>query len=299
MEYDVNKEARKQYFGYFRIWFIILAVTAVLALFVTGIRMLIGSGVRKNYEGEGRVFDNADVLTDAEEAELAAYIAECEDKYHFDIVLVTINEDVETQGYWDSAMQRIADDFYDNGKYGYNKVYGDGILLLDNWYEDSNGSQKGTWLSTCGKVYEYFDDYDIDAVLNRVDRYIDKSPYNAYKAAITKACVLYKKYEKNSKLHIPVLLVILVPIVTAVGFALANLSQTPAKDTTTSELYVDSGSRKVNVKSDDFIRKSVSSVRVSSSSSGSSGRSGGSSGGHGGGHVSSGGVSHGGGGHHR
>jgi len=296
MENDFKKEARKQYFHYFRIWFIIMGVTAVIAVVVTAAGLLSEKVHRENDEADTRrVFDYAEVLTDAEEEKLRDSIAEYEDKYHLDIVVVTMNENVGEQGYWDSVMMNTADDFYDNGNYGYDKVHGDGILLLDNWYEDENGSQKGTWLSTCGNVYEDFSTYDINDVLDEVDRFIESSPYEAYRAAVRKACEIYDKHENGHRLYIPIWLIVLGPVIISLVFAMTKLKQTPAKDTTNANLYVAGGSRKMNVQADNYIRKTVTSTRINTETSG---RSGG-SGGHGGSHVSRSGVSHGGGGRRR
>lgn len=297
MENDFKREARKQYFHYFRIWFIILGVAALIALLITFVRHLTDKVQRQNYEADTqRVFDYAEVLTDEEEQKLRKYIAECEKKYKFDIVVVTINENVEEHGYWDTVMMNTADDFYDNGNYGYNMVHGDGILILDNWYTDENGSQKGTWLSTCGNVYVDFSTYDIDDVLDQVDKFIDFSPYEAYRAAIREACEIYDRHENSNSFYIPTFLIILAPLITALVFAGTKLKQTPAKDTTTANLYVASGSQKMKTQADDYIRKTVTSTRINTGSSGSSG---GHSGGYGGGHRSSSGVSHGGGGRRR
>lgn len=297
MENDFKKEARKQFFKYFRVLFIILVITAVLAILALVSKLFKSPVTRENSSAdEERVFDSAEVLTDEEESDLRDYIAKCEEQYHMDIVLVTINENVEAEGYWDTVMRDKADDFYDMGNYGYDKVHGDGILILDNWYTDENGSQKGSWVSTCGKVYERFDTYDIDNVLDEIDWLIDSNPHDAYEAAISRACDIYDSYNNGKAPQIPILLVIFGPIVAALIFALTKLRQVPAKDTTTLMQYVESGSQTMNRKSDDFIRKSTTSHRIESSSSGGSG---GRSGGHGGGHVSRGGVSHGGGGRRR
>lgn len=272
MENDIKKEARKQYFHYFRIWFIILGVTAVLALLVTAAGIFSNKAQRQNHEAETqRVFDYAEVLTDEEEQRLESFIAGCEAEYRFDIVVVTMNENVEEHGYWDTVMMNTADDIYDNGNYGFNRVHGDGILILDNWYEDENGSQKGTWLSTCGNVYVDFSTYDIDDVLDQVDRYIDSNPYDAYRAAIREACKIYDEHENGYTYSIPIVLIILGPIVIALIFAVTKLKQTPAKDTTTANLYVADGSRKMKQQADDYIRKTVTSTRINTGSSGGSG----------------------------
>lgn len=285
MDKEIKIEARKQYLRYFRIWFIVIAIMAVIfvALLATN---LLGKG--NNVRGNGsapaeRVYDLADVLTDGEEQSLREYIAACEDKHAIDLVILTINEDVESYGYYDSVMQDIADDFYDDNNYGYNMVHGDGALLLDNWYEDEYGSQKGSCLSTCGKVLNKLDDYDVDVVLDKVYRKVEDSPYEAYKAYVTTVCDMVSGGTGIFSWG----LVIFVPIIVAIIFALVNLRRPKAKVTTTSTTYVAGGEPRLNHREDTFIRKNVVTRRIQTNT--------GSSGGGGGSHRSSSGVRHGGG----
>lgn len=74
----------------------------------------------------------------------------------------------------------IADDFWDNNRFGYNKgIEGDGILLLHNWYPN----QQGEYISTSGKVMRALSSYDLDTLLEIADNcFIDA--YGAYKAYI-------------------------------------------------------------------------------------------------------------------
>lgn len=290
MGQDYKKEARKQYFKFFSIWFIVTGCLLLIGGAVLVGSMLKPAGYRKNYDApDERVYDYADVLTDEEEDDLRDYIEECEDKVKIDIVLVTIAEDMEDGGSWESNMMNYADDFYDENEYGYNKVHGDGVLLLDNWYED----QEGSWLSTCGSVYEEFGNYEIDRVLDVVYNQVETNPYKAYTSYVS--TVTNYMTNAGSSVHIPWLFVVLAPIVVAVIFALINLSQKPAKDTTTASTYVTGGRPNMNVCTDDFIRKNVVTRRIQSNS----GSGGGRSGGRGGSHRSSGGVRHGGGGRRR
>ena len=81
MEYNFKREARKQYFRYFRIWFIGLAILAVVCGVLGVMRFLESRRGRTNNEAPAeRVYDYADVLTDAEEEQLRRYIAEKEDR---------------------------------------------------------------------------------------------------------------------------------------------------------------------------------------------------------------------------
>lgn len=291
MDKEIKLEARKQYLRYFRVWFIIVGILAVIFGVVAAVGLLGSKNRGNNSAPAERVYDYADVLTAEEEQKLREHITKCEARYKIDLVLVTINEDVESQGYWDTVMMNKADDFYDLNNYGYNKIHGDGALLLDNWYEDENGSQKGSWLSTCGTVEWSMDNYDIDRVLDEVYYEVEDNPYRAYKAYIDTTCSIVSS---STSIKIPGIIILGAPLVIALIYAFIYLHQTPAKDTTTAKTYVEGGKPVMNVQSDDFIRKNVVTRRIETSSGGGGGRSGG--GGH---HVSRSGVSHGGGGRRR
>lgn len=309
MEKDIKREALRQYFKYFKIWFIIAGILAVITIGAAVVHALTPKPVRGNgQEPTERVYDYADMLTEEEEQSLREYIAECEEKIQADIVIVTIAESVEydlqdpdlPEAFhakevgstdWSTAMRDLADNFYDYNNYGYNKVHGNGVLLLDNSYE----GQKGSWLSTCGNVYDYFGDYEIDQALYAVDDYIDESPYRAYKNCIS--YVTRTMEESQESMPMTFAPWILVGLVVALIYAVVNLHQNKAKDTTATNQYVDGKKPKINDTRDQYLRKNVVTRRIetSSSSGGSSHRSGG----HGGSHRSSSGVSHGGGGHRR
>lgn len=289
MEQDIKREARKQYFKYFRVWFAGLGCLLIIGAVILAGRLSNATGARGNDKAPAeRVYDYADVLTAEEEEALRAYIAECEAKVHVDMVLVTVSEDMEGTGYsWETAMMNYADDFYDHNSYGYDKVHGNGALLLDNWYE----GQEGSWLSTCGSVYDWFGDFEIDRVLDAVYYEVEDNPYEAYRAYVTRVTEFMS--ESDNAVNIPWIAVVLVPIIAALIFAFSHLHQKAAEDTTTSSTYVIGGRPAFNVRRDDFIRKNVVTRRIQTSSS-SGGRSGG-----GGSHRSSSGVRHGGGGRRR
>ena len=309
MEKDIKREALRKFSPHFNIWFIIAGILAVITIGAAVVHALTPKPVRGNsQEPTERVYDYADMLTEEEEQSLREYIAECEEKIQADIVIVTISESVEydlqdpdlPEAFhakevgstdWSTAMRDLADNFYDYNNYGYNKVHGNGVLLLDNSYE----GQKGSWLSTCGNVYDYFGDYEIDQALYAVDDYIDESPYRAYKNCIS--YVTRTMEESQESMPMTFAPWILVGLVVALIYAAVNLHQNKAEDTTATNQYVDGKKPKINDTRDQYLRKNVVTRRIetSSSSGGSSHRSGG----HGGSHRSSSGVSHGGGGHRR
>lgn len=291
MEQDIKREAIRQYLKYFRVWFIVLGILVVIGAVVLIANLARPQDKRENNQAPAeRVYDYADVLTDGEEAALREYIAECEGETHVDIVLVTVSEDMEGTGQsWENAMMNYADDFYDYNNYGYNMVHGDGVLLLDNWYE----GQAGSWLSTCGSVYDRFGNYEIDRVLDVVYEKVEESPYEAYRAYVKKVTDYMTK--QHSYILFPWAMVVLVPVIVAVIYASSHLTQKAAEDTTSAATYIAGGKPDFRVRRDDFLRKNVMSRRIETGSSGGgSHRSGG-----GGSHHSSSGVRHGGGGRRR
>ncbi len=303
MDKEVKREALRQYLKYFRFWFIAVGVLLILTLGAAVLKAAVYALPRGNSRAPSeRVYDYADVLTDDEEEELRAYIAKYEKKCHADLVVVTLNQPMGDTDYeWYMAMMNYADDFYDNGLYGWDSVYGDGALLLDNWYEDANGSQKGSWLSTSGKMERIIGSYEEDDVLDRMDVYIDSNPCEAYKAAVRRLAV-YGRNGKNAGVisSTGILTSLIVPFIAALFFAITHLVQKKAEDTTTATTYVENGKPVLKAKSDEFIRKRLVSHRIESSGGG--GHGGGGSHSHGGSygsHTSSGGQSHGGGGRRR
>ena len=142
MEKDIKREALRRYLKYFKVWFIIAGILAVITIGVAVVHLLTPKTVRGNSQDPTeRVFDYADMLTDEEEQSLREYIAECEEKIQADIVIVTISESVEydlqnpglAEAFhakevgstdWSTAMRNLADNFYDYNNFGYNKVHG-------------------------------------------------------------------------------------------------------------------------------------------------------------------------------
>ena len=75
MEKDIKKEALRQYFKYFKIWFIIAGILAVITIGAAVVHALTPKTVRDNsQEPAERVYDYADMLTDEEEQSLREYI---------------------------------------------------------------------------------------------------------------------------------------------------------------------------------------------------------------------------------
>lgn len=305
-EFNVKKESRKQYLKYFSGWFIVIAILLVVSGVILAGKLLKKDSDRTNDAApEERVFDEAEVLSDKEEEKLRKLIAKAEEKIHADIVIVTIDQSVEgkmAKEYYGyrfedkaSNMQDIADDFYDDNKFGYDDDEYSGALLLSNWYlSGTKDSQRYVHLSTTGAVMDKFSNRMINQVIDKFAEVIlaGGSPYRAYKSYVDNMVTLMGGGLPSYVMLIFALAAVIVPIIVASIFIAVKSISKEGKVTTNVNTYVsqNTGNRTMR---DDFIRKNVTSRRIpKSTSSGGGVRS---SGG-GGGHISSSGRSHGGGG---
>lgn len=300
MNKELKKEARKQYFRYFRWWFILVGILLVVTVGAGIAHAMKGGVVRTNNTAPAeRVYDYADILTDEEEEKLREYIAKKEAEYGADFVVVTFRQPVEGEeakeqyGYrstnWEQNMTDIADDFWDVNGYGFNKDFeGDGSILIDNRYE----GQRGEWLSTSGKVEAALGVYDVESVLYAVDDYYDSDPYRAYIRYIDKVCsYLDDGIQLGGAYYLGALIV---SVVVTMIYASYHLGKNKAKDTVAVNAYVAGGKPVLRNKGDDFIRKNVVTRRIETSSGGGGSHRSSGGGGH---HTSRSGASHGGGGH--
>lgn len=303
MESVVAKEARKQYLRYFRFWFLAIGILAVICIVLWMTKKTGGDNVRTNGESPAeRVYDYAAVLTEGEAEDLRRYIKEQEQQLGIDIVILTINQPVEGdeavgQGLqsrdWGRNMQALADDFWDENRFGYNKPFeGDGILLISNWYE----GQEGETLSTSGKVEWAFSTYDIDSVLDAVYAYIGTDPYRAYKAYVDRVGDLLDSSIASSLAPFSWVMVLVLPVVIALVYAFYGLHQKNAENTVAVNAYVAGGKPVLKDKTDTFLRKNVVTKRIETNSGGGNRARSSGGGGH---HRSSSGASHGGGGRRR
>lgn len=300
MENNYMTEARKQYVKYFRVLFIILGIFLVAAVAMRIWITNMNNRPRRNTQAPvERVYDYANILTPEEEELLRSQIAAAEKKLRMDIVLVTLNQPMEGEEAMNEhgassprlerVMEAYADNFWDDNRFGYNKGFeGNGLILVDNVYEG-----QGYWhISTSGVAEDELSSYDIDGLLDELDRHYDaENPYRGYSEFVD---AVVDRFRMRYGLSLGWLFLSLVlPIVVALCFFIKNMKQYKAKDTAAANAYVIGGQPTVNNQSDDLLRKSVTHRRIETSSSG--GHSGGHSGG-GGHHHSRSGASHGGGG---
>lgn len=117
-------------------------------------------------ESASRVYDMADLLDDAAEAELETEIEQAKEKLGFDIVIVTA-DDAEGKG-----AQEYADLFYEDGAFGSGSDRSGILFLIDM-------DNRELVLSTDGKAIRIFTDDRIDAILDDVYEGASESDFEA------------------------------------------------------------------------------------------------------------------------
>ncbi len=125
-------------------------------------------------EENSRLNDSADLLTEGEEVAILSRLDKISHEKGFDIVIYT---SPDLNGYYD--VSDFADDYYDNGKYGYGADC-DGILFVISMEE------RDWYISTCGYGIELFSDYCIQNIGNAVVPFLSSgSYYNAFDTFIS------------------------------------------------------------------------------------------------------------------
>lgn len=121
---------------------------------------------------EERVFDYAQLFTEAERESLQSAIDAHIDKYDMDVVVLTTRDDSGT------SPRAFADDFYDDYGFGYGRDNA-GVLFLVNPYT------RDLYVSTTGRMIDILNDDRIDALLDTQYEYArDGDYYGAMTAAI-------------------------------------------------------------------------------------------------------------------
>lgn len=145
-----EKSCRKRYKGF------CLAAGLMLGVSAAGILSL---GAADQY-----IFDNGDLLTAREEAELQEYLSEISEEYECSIIAATTNT-FEKKG-----RQDYTDDFYFDQDLGYDGSE-DGIILMVNLPERE--FQYGTY----GRAIDIFTDYVLEEIDDQVTPYLSSGDY--------------------------------------------------------------------------------------------------------------------------
>ena len=151
------------------------------------------------------VVDNADVLTDTEEADFTAKLEELGAKYDLEVAILTVNT------YEGKDGQAYADDFYDYNGYGYGEN-DDGLMIVFN-----TGLEDGTrniTLTTHGTAIDYITDLERDVIFEMMIPSLKNGNYvDAFDCFISEA---------DASID-PSTPIFYIPLSIVIGFALAFL----------------------------------------------------------------------------
>lgn len=232
---------------------------------------------------ETRVFDDANLFSSQEISTLENNISSLKSEFSHDFVIVT-TDDADGK-----SSQDYADDYFDYNGFGVGSDYSGFLLLIDM-------DNREIYISTCGSSIDYLTDTrrenTLDVLYNNIsedeyyetdDNYDTGNPSNQYGAE--KNILTTKEIFIAILIALVIVLIFIGNVVYKYGFVGPQCNY-PLKQNSKLNLTVNE---------DIFISKSISQVRLQSSSSGSEGGGRGSSG-RTSTHTSSSGRTHGGGG---
>lgn len=240
---------------------------------------------------EEKVYDFANLYTDAEEKEIYNRILKFIDERKLDLVVVTIDKNPKG-----SAMV-YADDFYDYNSFGLNETR-DGVLFLVDM------DTRELWISGTGYGKNKYYDEKINMILDKTFQdFSDKKYYegtlNVIKTMDSYYDLEYNGYEEyESKTYTDYLKEILIAtgIVTIIVMLILVSKNKMVNVATSSREYLDKGTKQVKLVKNQLIDRHVTKTEIVHYDSDNHHSSGGGFSG-GGGHISSSGSFHSGGGH--
>ena len=208
-----------------------------------------------------RVIDNADLLTDSQEAELGSKLNEYSSARGCDIVILT-EPDMEHEDFtFNGTVQDFADSYYELKDFDK-----DGVLIFVT-LDDGEGYRM-VWISTSGKCIKRLTDEEQTDILGSVRTDLTNDEY--YKALSTMADEVSDKLAIRLKWY-------MLPLAIVIGFALAMIIMGVIRGKLkTVEMqrgaanYVRPNSMRVTASRDTYLYSHVSRTAKQSSSSGSS-----------------------------
>ncbi|MDD6212625.1 MAG: TPM domain-containing protein [Clostridiales bacterium] len=225
----------------------------------------------------GRVVDQADLLTDQEEAELSWELDSISEELNFDVVVVSVSS---LNG---ETIQTAADDFFDEQGYGMGNSQDGALLMLAM-------EERQWYVSTSGTGIDYIDENDLDEMENRMVEHFSEGNYLEGFLAYADSCREAVEYGGISGHGGNGVSLFWIPGSLLIGFVLAFLVTKTWKDQLKSVhyqkaalSYVEEESKKVTKSQDQFLYHVVVPTPRPKQQSGNS-------------HVSSSGHRHGGGG---
>ena len=125
-----------------------------------------------------RMVDEADLLSDDEEARVRQELNIISNEMMFDIVVVTVDS---TEGEY---IEDFADDYYDYNGYGFGEDYDGAILVI-------NMEEREWYISTCGYGIVAMPSEDIDYIAEEFLSFLSAGEYEDAFLAFAESCQVY------------------------------------------------------------------------------------------------------------
>ena len=225
-----------------------------------------------------KVIDNAELLTDSEEAYLEAKAQAIADSYGMDVVILTVNS---TNGRY---IEAFADDYYDNNGNGIGPQYSGVLVML--------AMDTREWaVSTCGEAIQALPDWTIEALFQLMADDLSIGNYGAaFTAYLQELEELFAHYRDSQVIDVgDYLRIVLISL--GIGAAAGGIvilvmrgQMNTAKAQSGATTYLRDGSFRLTRHLDLFLYSRVNRTRRQQSSGGSSVHRSSSGRSHGGGH---------------
>jgi len=219
-----------------------------------------------------KVYDYYGLFTEDETSELEATCKEYGEEGKVDIVIVTTDElDGKTR-------QQYLEDFYDENGFGYNKEFGDAVLILLNM----ESSARGLEIQGYGTSESHVNGKRIELIRKDITPILSSGDY---KNAMVEYAKQVAHYMNQKSIFFNIFFQLAVALVIGAVTVIIMALQSGGKITVNNRTYLDEQNSRVVANQDYFINTTITKVKKPSNNSSGSG-----------GGVSSGGHSHSGGG---
>lgn len=248
-----------------------IAYSLICLFTVLFVLLPLGSTTTYAAAGDQKIFDSYGLFTDKEISKLKDISKEYGEAGKVDIVIITTDElDGKTR-------EQYLEDFYDANGFGYNKEFGDAVLILINM----SSNDRGVEILGFGEAEKYISGSRKDRILDDIVPMLSGGKYYNAMAEYSKQ-VAYYMNQKGIFFNIFFQLAIAL-VIGGVAVIIMAL-QSGGKITVSNRTYLDEQHSKLIASQDNYIRTTTTRVRKPTNNSS------------GGGGVSSGGHSHSGGG---
>ena len=158
-----------------------------ILIFLTALFLLFSVPVLGEEMPEQRVFDYADLLSDADEREMHLWVQDMQENWGMDLAFLTTHD---TEG---KSVQQYGADFYVEHDLGLGENYDGVIFVLDM------GQREGQ-IITSGKAIDIYTDYYIDQMWDHMVGYLSEGEYyNAFFTLYMDLHELTGEYETYQK----------------------------------------------------------------------------------------------------